>query len=152
MSKDKIVNVKSLADISPASKGYVDLPRDSGNLRVPVKGLSLKDQNELEEKYQLPEAPKQWKRVQGFDKPIMVENTDDPAYQKEKRQIILNQTRENILRGIDIEIEGSSIDEKWQALLDTGLAVGDIVLLSSKIMELSNLKETDVEAIKDFFE
>lgn len=150
--KEKVVNVKSLADISPASKGYVDLPRDSGVLRVPVKGLSLKDQNELEDKYQLPEPPKFWKKVQGSDKPAMVENTDDPKYIAEVKQIQKDQTRENILRGLDFEIEGKTIEDKWQALLDTGLAVGDIVLLSTKIMELSNLKETDVEAIKDFFE
>lgn len=150
--KDKVIQVKSLADILPASKGFVDLPRKSGILRVPVKGLSLKDQNELEDKYQLPEVPKFWKKVQGSDKPAMVENTDDPKYIAEVKQIQKDQTRENILRGIDISIEGKTIEEKWQALLDTGMAVGDIILLSSKIMELSNLKETDIEEIKDFFE
>ena len=147
----KIVEVKELSQLEPASKGFVDIQREDKLLRIPVKGLSLKEQEEIEEKYQVPEPPKMWKKVQGSDTPILTESTDDPKYLKTVRDIRKNSGRETVLKGLDIEIPGETTEQKWQALLDTGFAVGDLEQITRRILELSNLTNKDIEAAKGFF-
>ena len=147
----KIVEVKELSQLEPASKGFVDIQREDKLLRIPVKGLSLKEQEEIEEKYQVPEPPKMWKKVQGSDTPILTEATDDPKYLKTIRDIRKNSGRETVIKGLDIEIPGETTEQKWQALLDTGFAVGDLEQITRRILELSNLTNKDIEAAKSFF-
>jgi len=151
MTNKKIVEVKELSQLEPASKGFVDIQREDKLLRIPVKGLSLKEQEEIEEKYQVPEPPKMWKKVQGSDSPILVKADDDPKYLKNINNLRKNSGREMVIRGLDILVPGETIEEKWEALLDTGLVIGDLEKLTQKILELSNLTNKDIEAAKSFF-
>ncbi len=151
MEKSKIINIKNLSDIPAVETGHVDLKRNGVVLRVGIKGISFKAQQEIEDKYQLPRPPVQYKRVPGMDKPQPVSNTEDAEYLKEIKRLSRDSFRETVLAGLDIEIDGNTIDEKWLALQNTGLVAGDIEFLAAGILQLSNLTDRDIRDAKDFF-
>jgi hypothetical protein len=145
-----VKQVKSLDDLSLPESGTVDIPRGSSFLRVPIKAISLSEQEALTEEYKTPGPPKKMDKTgQKTDsgKPGLYFDPDDPVYLRLIDEINTKQSRALAIKGIDITIEGESLEDKWAALSQR-LTVGDLTMILGAILELSNISDEKVDEAK----
>ena len=146
---DAFQEVKTLEDLTLPKEGWVELPRKDKALRIPIKAVSLEEQEKLMTLYKSPAAPMQWKRDPNSGKMALVSNEADAAYLDALEQTNRSQSRALTISGLGLEIEGATIDEKWSAL-SKRLTIGDTAIILSAILEISNVGDDKVEEAKNY--
>ena len=143
-----MIQVKSLSDILGPPIGSVDVPRGEETLRIPIKAVSLEEQEELAKKYRAPAPPVQARPNPVTGKMEFVANENDPAYLEAVEEVSGKQTRALILAGITFEIDGEDLEEKWGGLRKK-LTIGDLTMITGAILELSNVGDDKIEEAKN---
>ena len=145
-----VKEVKSLDDLSLPEAGTIDIPRGDSALRVPIKAISLEEQERLSEEYKEPSPPKKMDKKgdrSPTGKPGFYFDDTDPLYLKLVEETSQSQTRALAITGIDIDLPGEDVDEKW-ASLSAKLTIGDLSMILGAIMEMSNISDEKVEEAK----
>lgn len=142
------IQVKSLADIIGPPDGSVDLPRGEKILRIPIKAVSLEEQEKLADKYKAPAPPVQARPNPATGKMEFVSNEYDAAYVEAVEQVSRKQTRALALAGMRFEVEGKDLEEKWNNLRKK-LTIGDLAIILGAILELSNVGDDKIEEAKN---
>lgn len=144
--------VKTLADLEIPESGTVDLPRGDHSLRIPIKAITLEEQEEMQKDYKSPSPPRNFDKTgkkTADGKPGFYFDTDDPVYRQQIEDTQFAQTRAMAIAGLDIPLEGDDIDEKWNSIRKK-LTVGDLVIIMEAILELSNVSSEEVEEAKKY--
>jgi len=114
---------------------------DGTVLEIPIKSIGINFRDKLEDAYPYPEPPvtkifnKQLKRFEE------IPNTNDPKWKAECAKIDNIRVYATVIWGIDIEIEGDSLEDKVQTLLDTGIPAGAFSKIAQDIMKLSGIDQ-----------
>ena len=141
--------VKTLEDLTLPEGGWVELPRRDKALRVPIKAVSVDEQERFGKLYKGPKPPMQWKPDPNTGKMQMISNEFDAAYMEAVEKVNQSQSRALTIAGLGFEVEGVTVDEKWEAL-NKRLTIGDIAMILTAILEISNVGEDKVEEAKRY--
>ncbi len=136
--------VKTLDDITLPESGFVNIKRGKSVLRIPIKAISLEEQERIEAEFEIPAPPKNFDR----ERKVYYADENDPLYQKQVRDISSKRVYATAIASMDIEIPGENFDEK-AANLRKHFTVGDLALVIDAYSELSNVSEKEVEEVKN---
>ena len=146
---DKITVVKSLADLALPGEGAVDVPRVGGKvLRVPIKAITLEEQEKWAEKYKPPRPPVQPRPNPETHKMEFIPNDTDPAYLDALQKHNNFNARLILITGLGFEVDGKDVDEKYENLAKQ-LTVGDLAIILGAILEISNVDDEIISTAKN---
>ena len=143
-----MIQVKSLSDILGPPDGSVDVPRGDEVLRIPIKAVSIEEQENLGEKYKAPAPPVQARPNPATGKMEFIPNENDPAYLEAVAQTSTSQTRALALAGMRFDVDGEDMEEKWGNLRKK-LTIGDLAIILGGILSLSNVGDDKIEEAKN---
>jgi hypothetical protein len=134
-----IVKVANLDDLVLPKDGTVDLLRGDAIFSLPIRALTGKEFEAISKAHNPPNAPKMWRPKTGGASGEMesYKNYDDPTYMAEVEQANEDKVKSYILTALVIDIPGSTIEERWDAL-SSKLLGGEWKAIWNAINELSN--------------
>jgi len=145
-----IKDVKTLADITLPEKGSVDIPRGKDSLRVPIRAISLEDQQRMSKQYETPAPPRKMRKdAQNRPTGEWYLDADDPLYKQQISEVRDDLMRDMTLSGLAFEMEGETLEEKWARLCKV-LTPGDLSIILDAVNKLSNIDEEMVDRVKNF--
>jgi len=139
--------VKSVDDLFLPASGSVDLR--GGTLRIPIRVISQKQQQDIFDKYKEPRPPVQPKK-DGTGKMVFQPNENDPAWIAECDKRETERAKELFIIGIDIEFKGETVEEKWESVANV-LTWGESMILLEAIFVASDVGDEAQEKIKNDF-
>ena len=143
--------VKSLGDISLPENGTIDLPRPDEDLRIPIKAISLEEQQRMAKDWAPPPAPKKFDKsgkMTENGKPGYYFDESDSVYQASLVTIREGLKRDATITALAFEVDGEGLDEKWCNLAKK-LTMGDLEIILGAVNELSNITNEEVEQVKN---
>lgn len=145
-----IKKVESLADVTLPETGTVDIPRGKDSLRVPIKAISLEDQQRMSDAYEAPSPPrKMGKDAHGKATGVWYHDADDPVYKATLREARDNLMKDMTISGLAFEVDGEDISEKWSNIAKK-LTPGDLSMILDAVNKLSNISDEMVDSVKNF--
>ena len=144
--------VKSLDDIALPKEGFVDVPRDGEDLRIPIRAIPANEHRKIMRDARAPAPPKKMKKVDGKATGEWYEDPNDPLYMELVEKSSDKMLAAVILAGLALDIPGETDDEKFEAL-SSKLTFGDLNIIVEGINLLGNVtpeeQEEDTEAVKN---
>lgn len=137
------MEVKSLADVPFHDTGTVDIYRGSEVLTFSVRPITQGAMESIDEKYPDPPVPIQPVDATGLRLP----NPSDPAYLEAVAKVQATRNRACILAGLDIDLPGEKVDDKWASLAER-CTVGEIGAISDAIWAMTRQEPNKVDDIK----
>lgn len=140
--------VKSLADISIPDTGSVDIKRGGDTLRIPIRPISQKEMDRITGLFRPPAAPEQNRPDPQTGKIVIVRNEADAAWLEAVKDLETRQTHAVLVGGMDIDIPGNTVEEKWDAISER-FTLGEMNIIITAIMDLSSLEDEAIAEAKN---
>jgi hypothetical protein len=139
--------VKSLADIALPEEGTIEIPRKSGALQIPIKPISLAEQQRMGRDHKAPAPPQKFDKsgkMTADGKPGFYFDENDPVHLELVANVSQELLQDMTISGLAFDVDGATLEEKWDALSKV-LTTGDLTIILDAVNALSNIEGTLAE-------
>jgi len=142
--------VKSLDDITLPEEGTIEIPREGGPLRIPIRPIPMSDHQQMMKDFKPPAAPQKFDKLGKMTadgKPGFYFDENDPVHQGIVTERSEGLMKAMVLKGMALNIPGTP-DEQYEAL-SKKLTAGDFSIILEGINALSNITSEKADEVKN---